>query len=56
MRILVTGGCGFVGSNIAIYLKSKNFKVNSLDNLSRKGSLYNHKILKKKKLLITKST
>lgn len=51
MRILVTGGCGFVGSNIAIYLKSKNFKVNSLDNLSRKGSLYNHKILKKKKII-----
>ena len=23
MKILITGGCGFVGSNIAVYLKKK---------------------------------
>ena len=33
MKILITGGCGFVGSNLAIYLKKKKFKVHSLDNL-----------------------
>ena len=27
MKILITGGCGFVGSNIAIYLKKKIKKV-----------------------------
>ena len=49
MKILITGGCGFVGSNIAIYLKSKisNVKIDSLDNLSRKGSVVNYNRLKK---------
>ena len=34
MKILITGGCGFVGANLAIYLKKKNFKVSSLDNIA----------------------
>ena len=50
MKILITGGCGFVGSSIAIYLKEKQFKVASLDNLSRKGSVLNELRIKKKKL------
>ena len=43
MKILITGGCGFVGSNLAIYLKKKlkKAKISSLDNLSRKGSEIN---------------
>ena len=47
MKILITGGCGFVGSNIAIYLKKnlKKIQVSSLDNLSRKGSSLNKKKL-----------
>ena len=53
-KILITGGCGFIGSNLAIFLKEKKFKVNSLDNLSRKGSKLNLERLKKKKLLILK--
>ena len=47
MRILITGGCGFVGTNIALFL-NKNHHVDCLDNLSRKGSRYNLNILKKK--------
>ncbi len=50
MKILITGGCGFVGTNLCLYLKSKGFKVDSLDNLSRKGSKYNLTLLKKKKI------
>ena len=50
MKILITGGCGFVGSSIAIYLKEKQFKVASLDNLSRKGSVLNELRIKKKKI------
>jgi CDP-paratose 2-epimerase len=49
MKILITGGCGFVGSNIAIYLKKKLKQVNilSIDNLFRKGSEINKLRLKK---------
>ena len=44
MKILVTGGCGFVGANICLSLK-KNYKtVVSLDNLSRKSSVFNFKL------------
>ena len=39
-RILVTGGSGFVGSNIAIYLKGQfpDLNIISFDNLKRRGS------------------
>ena len=50
MKILITGGCGFVGSNLCLYLKRKKHKITSLDNLSRKGSKYNLNILKKSKI------
>lgn len=38
MNILITGGCGFVGSNLAIELKNQGHQVTCLDNLSRRGS------------------
>lgn len=41
MKILITGGCGFVGSNLSIFLKKKGFKVSTLDNLYRLGSKLN---------------
>ena len=48
MKILITGGCGFVGSNLAIFLK-KHFKsIASLDNLYRNGSLLNLKRINSK--------
>ena len=50
MKILITGGCGFVGANLALFLYSKGFNINTLDNLSRKGSKYNLSLLKKKKI------
>ena len=52
MNILITGGCGFVGSNLAIFLKKKikNIKITSLDNLYRKGSEINLNRLKKFKI------
>ncbi len=52
MKILITGGCGFVGSNIAIYLKKTLYKskISSLDNLIRKGSALNNQRLLRHKI------
>jgi len=50
MKILITGGCGFVGTNLALYLNKRNYKITTLDNLTRKGSRYNLKLLNKKKI------
>jgi len=52
MKILITGGCGFVGSNLAIYFKNNKIgtKVDTLDNLSRRGSLLNLARLRKNKI------
>ena len=43
MNILITGGCGFIGSNIAIFLKENNpkYTIHSLDNISRNSSKLN---------------
>lgn len=35
MRVLITGGAGFIGHHTAIYLSKKGFEVVVLDNLSR---------------------
>lgn len=43
MKVLITGGCGFIGSNLAIFLKKRKYKVLSLDNLFRRGSKLNEK-------------
>lgn len=48
MRILITGGAGFIGSQLALYLESKKHEVIILDNLSS-GYIYN--FMESKKLL-----
>lgn len=40
-RILITGGAGFIGSNLANRLLRENRNVTILDNLSRPGSMQN---------------
>ncbi len=36
--ILITGGCGFIGSNLAVSLAQAGHNVVTLDNLARRGS------------------
>jgi CDP-paratose 2-epimerase len=45
MRIIITGGAGFVGSTLCLQLKSKypNYEVVAFDNLKRRGSELNLK-------------
>lgn len=40
-KVLITGGAGFIGSNLANRLISQGFDVAILDNLSRPGSAMN---------------
>lgn len=58
MKILVTGGAGFIGANIAAHYLKKGHLVTIFDNLSRKGVQHNLDWLKdtynKKNLTILK--
>jgi CDP-paratose 2-epimerase len=38
MNILITGGCGFIGSNLALFFRRLGYGVVCFDNLMRRGS------------------
>jgi CDP-paratose 2-epimerase len=41
LHVLVTGGCGFIGSHVALHLRARGYKVSVMDNLVRRGSEQN---------------
>ena len=45
-KIIVTGGSGFIGSNLVKFLLKKNYFVINIDNLSYSANPYNLKIIK----------
>lgn len=47
MKCLITGGAGFIGTNLSSFLASKKHSVIVFDNLSRKGTRHNIEWLKK---------
>ncbi len=50
-KILLTGGCGFIGHNLAVYLNKKNYEVYILDSLSVNNLLtFTDSEIKNKKL------
>ena len=46
MKVLITGGSGVVGANLAVYLSTSGMRVTVLDNLVRRGSELNLSRLK----------
>ena len=49
-NIIVTGGIGFIGSNLINFLIKKKFKVINIDKVTYSSNFYNTKKFKKKKL------
>ncbi len=48
MKFLITGGCGFLGSNLASEVLARREELIVLDNLSRTGSEQNRKWIQTK--------
>ncbi len=46
MKMLITGGSGFIGTNAAVYFAAKGWDITCLDNFSRPGSRVNEAFLK----------
>ncbi len=46
MKVLVTGGCGFIGTNVCLFHLKRKDEVVCIDNLYRKGVEFNLKLLK----------
>ena len=50
-KAIVTGGLGFIGSNLIKLLIKKNFFVINIDNISYASNIYNLKNIKKRLII-----
>jgi CDP-paratose 2-epimerase len=55
MDVLITGGAGFIGTNLSLYLKNKGFNVTTFDNLSRLTAQKNSRYLDEAGIKIIKA-
>jgi len=54
-KVIVTGGYGFIGSNLINYLLKKNYFVINIDKLSYSANIYNLKNIKTNKYIFVKT-
>ena len=54
-KVVVTGGCGFIGSNLINYLLKKNYFVINVDKLSYSANIYNLKDINTSKYVFVKT-
>ena len=54
MKIVVTGGAGFIGSHLCVYLKQRGYDVIAIDNLTRASS-YGLKLLQQHDIKLVKA-
>ena len=54
-KVVVTGGCGFIGSNLINYLLKKNYFVINVDKLSYSANIYNLKNINTSKYVFVKT-
>ena len=54
--VLVTGGCGFIGTNLVKYLSERRYKVRILDNLSTPSPIWTPDPGSSSRLTLTQST
>lgn len=53
MKVLITGGAGFIGHNLAVYLSKRGFDVTALDNMERASGAATAKLIESGVKVIT---
>lgn len=46
-KVLITGGLGFIGTNLSLFLRKKGYSLKLIDNASKDGAMKNYNLLLK---------